>query len=149
MILLRYGINKITKRHMLSLSVRWIALRRGEARRASIEEANHVHSLSPTRVHCRTHALTQFNPTVASAMRPERTAEIIAAQLHRRGVVCTAPRSPVRDAAASVAHESVWALVCDEASYLVRLVPAGRRVEITPLSIGTVVESHPRRSSPC
>ena len=58
-------------------------------------------------------ALTQFNPTVASAMQPERTAEIIAAQLHRRGVVCTAPRSPVRDAAAPVAHESVWALVCD------------------------------------
>jgi hypothetical protein len=94
-------------------------------------------------------ALTQSNLTAASAMQPERTAEIIAAELHRRGVVCTAPRSPVRDAAASVAHESVWALVCDEASYLVPLVPAGRRVEITPLSIGTTLESHSRQSHPC
>jgi hypothetical protein len=86
-------------------------------------------------------ALTQFDPTAASAMQPERTAEIIAAQLHQRGVVCTAPRSPVPDAAASVAHESVWTLICDEALYHVRLNPGGRRVEITPLSVGNKVES--------
>jgi hypothetical protein len=97
--------------------------------------------------------LPQFNPTTASAIEPEQTAEIIAAQLHRRGVVCTAPRSPVRDAAASVAHESAWKLVCDEALYLVRFIPGGRRVEITPLSIGTTAESRSEhregRSSPC
>lgn len=98
-------------------------------------------------------ALTQFNATATSAMQPERTAEIIAAQLHRRGVACTAPRSPVRDAADSVAHASEWTLVCDEALYLVRLIPGGRRVEIRPLSIGTTVESRAEhrkgRSSSC
>jgi hypothetical protein len=98
-------------------------------------------------------ALTQFNPHAASALEPEQTAEIIAAQLHKRGVACTAPRSPVRDAAASVAHESVWTLVCNEALYLVRLIPGGRRVEIMPLSVGPTLQSRSEhrqgRGSPC
>jgi hypothetical protein len=75
----------------------------------------------------------QSYSTTASVMEPERTADIIGAQLHLRGVACTAPRSPVRHAA-SVPDESVWTIRCNEASYRVRLNPGGRRVEITPIS---------------
>ena len=50
---------------------------------------------------------------------PDRTAGV-AAQLHRQGVACTAPRNAVRD---EVADEDVWTLRCDEASYKVRLIP--------------------------
>ena len=78
----------------------------------------------------------QSYSTAASAMKLERTADIIGAQLHRRGVACTAPRSPLRHAA-SVPDESVWTIRCNEASYRVRLNPGGRRVEITPISMGT------------
>jgi hypothetical protein len=99
-------------------------------------------------------ALTQFNPTAASVMEPERTSEIIAAQLHRRGVACTAPRIPARDAAAFLPHESVWTLRCDEAVYRVRLGVGSRRVQITPISIGSttpesVSERREDRSGPC
>jgi hypothetical protein len=63
---------------------------------------------------------------------PDRTAGVIAAQLHRQGVACTAPRNAVRDANNSVADEIVWTLRCDEASYNVRLIPhIGAR--ITPI----------------
>lgn len=62
---------------------------------------------------------------------PERTAGVIAAQLHRQGVACTAPRNAVRDANNSVADEIVWTLRCDEASYKVRLIPhIGARITL-------------------
>jgi len=88
----------------------------------------------------------QSYSTSASVIKPERTADIIAAQLHLRGVACTAPRSPVRHAA-SVPDESVWILRCNEATYRVRLNPGGRRVEITPISIGTKLGSRSSRST--
>jgi hypothetical protein len=81
----------------------------------------------------------QSYSTAASVMKPERTADIIGAQLHRRGVACTAPRSPLRHAA-SVPDESVWTIRCNEASYRVRLNPGGRKAEITPISIGTAAK---------
>ena len=81
----------------------------------------------------------QSYSTAASAMKLERTADIIGAQLHLRGVACTAPRSPVRHAA-PVPDESVWTIRCNEASYRVRLNPGGRKVEITRISIGTAAQ---------
>src|SRR5262245_1252276 len=100
----------------------------------------------PIRLHLRSFTtalivLMQFSPAAASVMNLERPAQIIAAQLHRRGVVCTAPRDPLRDAAAPVPHDTVWTLRCKEASYRVRFIAGGRRVEITPISVGTTVES--------
>ena len=87
----------------------------------------------------------QSYSTWASVAKPERTADIIAAQLHLRGVACTAPRSPIRHAA-SVPDESVWILRCNEATYRVRLNPGGRRVEITPISIGATLGSQSEQS---
>ncbi len=84
--------------------------------------------------------LAQFNFAAASVMEPEATPQIIAAQLHRQGVSCTAPRGAVRDTAASAAHESVWTMRCDEALYRVRLIPR-RRAEITPISTHPALES--------
>jgi hypothetical protein len=87
----------------------------------------------------------QSHSTSASVIKSERTADIIAAQLHIRGVACTAPRSPVRYAA-SVPDESVWILRCNEATYRVTLNPGGRRVEIRPISIGRTLGSQSEQS---
>ena len=78
-------------------------------------------------------ALVQTNPAASIAMESETTAGIIAAQLHRRGVACTAPREATRDLRASEPHETIWTLRCDEALYEVRLFPrTGARIR--PLS---------------
>ena len=75
--------------------------------------------------------IVQLSPAARSA--PEQNdAEVIAAQLRRQGVACTAPRSAARDTDNSTPHQTVWKLHCDEASYLVTLVPhLGAR--ITPI----------------
>jgi hypothetical protein len=91
--------------------------------------------------------LAQFQSAAASVVEPEATAEIIAAQLHRQGVACTAPRDPARDDAASIPHESVWTVRCDEALYRVRLIPR-RRAEITPISHPAPESSSERRDAP-
>jgi hypothetical protein len=67
-----------------------------------------------------------------NGLESARTAEVIAAQLHRQGVSCSAPRSAVKDAKNSVADVIVWTLRCDEGAYSVRLIPhIGAR--ITPI----------------
>ena len=74
-------------------------------------------------------ALVQIYPAAIMAMEPETSAGIIAAQLHRRGVACTAPREATRDLRASKLHEAIWTLRCDEALYEVRLFPrTGARI---------------------
>ena len=76
-------------------------------------------------------AIVQLYPAPSFATELEN-AEVIAAQLHRQGVACTTPRSAARDTDNSTPHETVWKLHCDEASYLVTLVPhLGAR--ITPI----------------
>src|SRR5262245_31275968 len=78
-------------------------------------------------------ALVQIYPAAIMAMEPETPAGIIAAQLHRRGVACAAPREATRDLRASKPHEAIWTLRCDEALYEVRLFPrTGARIR--PLS---------------
>jgi hypothetical protein len=67
--------------------------------------------------------LAHFHSGPAAALQSEKAAQIIAAQLHRQGVECTAPRGAVRDAENSLANEVVWTLRCDESSYRVRLIP--------------------------
>lgn len=72
-----------------------------------------------------------FHPGSSFATEP-LDADIIAAQLRRQGVACTTPRSATQDTDSSTPHETVWKLDCDEASYLVTLVPhLGAR--ITPI----------------
>lgn len=73
-------------------------------------------------------AMTQFYAAVTLAAESETAPSIITAQLRRQGFVCT-PQEVVRDARRSVAHETVWAVRCNEASYRVRLIPhLGARV---------------------
>jgi hypothetical protein len=67
-------------------------------------------------------AIAQLHPAATLATQSEKAAEIIAAQLRRQGVACTAPRSAVRDPDNSAPHEAVWTLRCDEASYRVTLL---------------------------
>jgi hypothetical protein len=75
--------------------------------------------------------IAQVHPAPSFTMESE-DAEVIASQLRRQGVACTTPRSAARDTDNSTPHETVWKLHCDEASYLVTLVPhLGAR--ITPI----------------
>ena len=78
--------------------------------------------------------ILQLHPAASLATEAEN-AEVIAAQLRRQGVACTTPRSAVRDTQNSTPHEAVWQLQCDEASYLVTLVPH-LGAHITPICRG-------------
>jgi hypothetical protein len=83
-------------------------------------------------------AMTQLYATVTLAAESETAPAIIAAQLRKQGFVCT-PQEAVRDIQRSVAHETVWAVRCGEASYRVRLIPhLGARV--TPLECDGINE---------
>jgi hypothetical protein len=85
-------------------------------------------------------AMAQFYAAVTSATESETAPEIIAAQLHRQGVVCT-PQEVVRDAQSSAAHETVWTVRCNEASYRVRLIPdLGAR--LTPIECKGVSQAY-------
>jgi hypothetical protein len=76
-------------------------------------------------------AIAQLHPAATLATESEKAAEIIAAQMRRQGVVCTAPRSAVRDPDNSAPLETVWTLRCDEASYRVTLIPhRGARITL-------------------
>lgn len=77
-------------------------------------------------------AIAQLHPTTAWSMSFEKAAEIVAAQLRRQGVACSNPKDALPDLGTSVAHEKVWILRCDEASYRVTLSPR-TRARITPL----------------
>jgi hypothetical protein len=77
-------------------------------------------------------ATAQLNPAAASAAQSEPVPGIIAAQLHRQGVACTTPRGAALDSENSIAHETVWVLRCDEASYRVTLIPH-LRARIAPV----------------
>jgi multidrug efflux pump subunit AcrA (membrane-fusion protein) len=62
-------------------------------------------------------AAAEPRPAAGSATESGNAAAMIAAQLRRQGVVCTAPRNAARDTDNSIPHETVWTLRCDEASY--------------------------------
>ena len=76
-------------------------------------------------------AILVLQPAASVATEAEN-AEVIAAQVRRQGVACTKPRNATQDTDNSVPHEAVWTLHCDEASYLVKLVPH-LGAHITPL----------------
>jgi len=77
-------------------------------------------------------AIVELHATASFAME-SKTAEIIAAQLRRQGVACTTPRSAARDTENSAPHEIVWKLQCDEATYLITLVPHVGAAHIMPI----------------
>jgi hypothetical protein len=86
-------------------------------------------------------ALMQIYPAAITAMEPD----IIAAQLRRRGVACTAPREPTQDLRASMPHKTVWTLRCNEALYELQLSPrTGARIR--PLSTTAGQEMNSRRA---
>ena len=49
--------------------------------------------------------------------------EILAVQIRKQGFVCSNPKSAAQDKERSKPNEAVWILACDNARYLVRLVP--------------------------
>jgi hypothetical protein len=101
-------------------------------------------------------ATAQFNPAAAFAAPSEKAPGIIAAQLRRQGIACTAPRGGVQDPENSIPHETVWILGCNEASYRVTLIPhLGARItpfcqqdhgetSYGPDSTGLTANSHAR-----
>ena len=59
--------------------------------------------------------------------------EIIASQLRAQGYACDDPQSATRDDQASRPNETVWIVVCTNASYRATLVPnMAARVETLP-----------------
>jgi hypothetical protein len=68
-------------------------------------------------------AIAQLNSVPAFAVSSEEAPGIIAAQVRRQGVACTTPRGAMLESEESTPHETVWILRCDEASYLVTLIP--------------------------
>jgi hypothetical protein len=69
----------------------------------------------------------------AEAERTLDTAKVIAVQLHKQGVVCTMPRSATRDTKLSKPNAAVWIVLCEEASYRVKLIPR-RQASIVAIS---------------
>jgi hypothetical protein len=53
----------------------------------------------------------------------EQSKDIIAAQIRDQGFACDKALGAERDRAASRPNEAVWTLICENASYRVRLVP--------------------------
>ncbi len=69
---------------------------------------------------------------------PEKSKDIIAAQIRDQGFACNKALGAVRDRAASKPNEAVWTLTCENASYRVRLVPnMAAHVELLPDSAPT------------
>ena len=59
----------------------------------------------------------------AAAMAQEAPKEIVASQIRSQGYACDSPQNAERNIAASKAHEVVWVLDCQNASYRVTLIP--------------------------
>jgi hypothetical protein len=77
--------------------------------------------------------LAQMHPAIGSTV-PSAGATVLAAQLRRQGVVCSAPKNAILDIKASIPHVSVWTLDCNEASYRITLVPK-MRAQILPIRV--------------
>lgn len=62
-----------------------------------------------------------MGPTPSSVAQDAK--EIVAAQLRAQGYACDNPQSATRDNQASRPNETVWTVVCSNASYRATLVP--------------------------
>jgi hypothetical protein len=62
-------------------------------------------------------------PLLAGEKNAETAKNIIAAQIRSQGYACSNALSAERDVERSKAHEAVWLLKCENATYRVRLVP--------------------------
>jgi hypothetical protein len=81
--------------------------------------------------------LVQMQPAIGSTAPSASAPTILATQLRRQGVVCSAPKNAELDINASIPHVSVWTLDCNEASYRITLVPDMRALIV------------PTRVNPC
>jgi len=72
------------------------------------------HFLSPAVIFC---------SLPVSALAQQDPKEIIASQLRAQGYTCENPQSATRDVKASKPNETVWVVVCDNATYRATLVP--------------------------
>ena len=78
--------------------------------------------------------LAQIHPAIGSTPPSASATTILAAQLRRQGVVCSAPQNAELDIKASIPHVSIWTLDCNEASYRIKLVP-NMRALIVPIHV--------------
>ena len=67
--------------------------------------------------------ITAETKSAAATMTQEAPKDIVASQIRSQGYACDSPQSAERDVAASKAHEVVWMLDCQNASYRVTLIP--------------------------
>ena len=59
----------------------------------------------------------------SGAVAQQDAKEIVAAQLRAQGYACDNPKSATRDSEASKPNETVWIIVCENATYRATLVP--------------------------
>ena len=67
--------------------------------------------------------ITAETKLAAAAMAQEAPKEVVASQIRSQGYGCDSPQNAKRDVAASKAHEVVWMLDCQNASYRVTFIP--------------------------
>lgn len=60
----------------------------------------------------------------AATLAQEAPMDIVASQIRGQGYACESPQSAKRDVSASKAHEVLWILSCQNATYRVTLVPS-------------------------
>ena len=68
-------------------------------------------------------AAVLFWALTAGAVAQQDAKEIIASQLRSQGFACDHPQSVTRDTGASKPNETVWIVVCENATYRATLVP--------------------------
>jgi hypothetical protein len=67
--------------------------------------------------------ITDETKLASAAMAQEAPKEVVASQIRSQGYGCDSPQNAERDVVASKAHEVVWMLDCQNASYRVTLIP--------------------------
>ncbi len=72
-----------------------------------------------------------WSGAASAALAQETPVGIIAAQVRTQGHACEEPRRAERDGQASRPNHAVWILTCENATYLVTLVPnMAARIEV-------------------
>lgn len=59
----------------------------------------------------------------AAQSEPQMSAGILAVQVRKQGFACSNPQRIARDAARSTPAHAMWVLTCQNATYMVHLVP--------------------------
>jgi hypothetical protein len=86
-------------------------------------KAPEVEAQLSTRPNSSIYLITAETKAAAATMTQEAPKDIVASQIRSQGYACDSPQNAERDVASSKAHEAVWMLDCQNASYRVTVVP--------------------------